>query len=112
LAEVRIENIRTVRDYLGLSQESLSRALDVSARSVERWEATGATSSNADVARRVALLTEIADLASEVYADAVSTFMATPRRSLGMRTPREAMTRGDLDAVRQILINALEGHWA
>jgi hypothetical protein len=55
---------------------------------------------------------EILSLIEEVYAVHVSEFMATPRRSLDMRTPREAMIHGDLNAVRQVLVNALEGHWA
>lgn len=104
--------LRDIREQLGLSQESMSRALDVSARSVERWEATGATSASPEVARRVALVAEIATLADEAYGDDVATFMATPRRSLAMRTPREAVTRGDLEAVREVLIDTLDGHWA
>jgi DNA-binding transcriptional regulator YiaG len=44
MAEVRAPEIKTLRHGLGLSQESLSRVLDVSARSVERWEAKGAPS--------------------------------------------------------------------
>lgn len=110
----RIEKVglRSVRDLLGLSQESLSRALDVSARSVERWEAAGSPSTNADVVRRLAVLNEIATLADEVYGPDVEQFMSTPRRSLRMQTPREAMIHGDLESVRQVLVNAQEGHWA
>lgn len=55
--------------------------------------------------------TEIARLAAEVYGDGVPAFMATPRRSLGMRTPAEAIAAGDFDGVRNVLINALEGHF-
>lgn len=112
MAQARPIALRSVRDRLGLSQESFSRALDVSARSVERWESGRTASPSADVARRLVLVTEIAALADEVYGGEVPMFMAMPRRSLGMRTPREAMTHGDLEAVRQVLINALEGHWA
>jgi uncharacterized protein (DUF2384 family) len=69
-------------------------------------------SDSADTQRRMATVFEIAELAREVYGDDVAAFMSTPRRSLGMQTPREALMRGDLDGVRQLLINALEGHWA
>jgi transcriptional regulator with XRE-family HTH domain len=103
--------IRGLRSRLGLSQESFSRALDVSARSVERWEAKGARVEDAELVRRVSLLDEIARLANEVYGSDLSTFMRTPRRSLEMRTPKEAIVRGDLDAVREVLIQALEGNW-
>ncbi len=104
--------IRALRSLLGLSQESFSRAVDVSARSVERWEATGARSGDAKVLRRVGLLAEISQLAAEVYGPDVDSFMRTPRRTLAMRTPKEALVRGDLEDVREVLIQALEGNWA
>jgi uncharacterized protein (DUF2384 family) len=112
VAEVRAPEIRTLRARLGLSQEQISRVLDVSARSVERWEARGATAIADDVSRRLAATSEILSLAAEVYGDDVASFMSTPRHSLRMRTPREAMIHGDLEAVHQILVNALEGDWA
>ena len=86
--------------------------LDVSSRTIERWEGASVAPGTPEAVRRYALLSEIVDLAEEVHGGEVERFMATPRRSLGMRTPREAMARGDLDDVRQILIDALEGHWA
>jgi transcriptional regulator with XRE-family HTH domain len=104
--------LRALRSRLGLSQESFSRALDVSTRSVERWEAKGATTEDSETIRRVSVLEEISQLAKEVYGTDVETFMRTPRRSLEMRTPKEALVRGDLDAVRQVLIRSLEGDWA
>lgn len=55
---------------------------------------------------------EIARLAREVYGDGIEGFMTTPRRSLGMRTPAEAIASGDLDGVRTVLIDDLEGHYA
>lgn len=112
MAEVRAPEIRTARDRLGLSRELLSRVLDVSTRSVERWEARGSAAVSADTRRRLATVAEIGDLAREVYGDEVAAFMSTPRRSLAMRTPREAMVHGDLEAVRQVLIDTLEGHWS
>lgn len=109
---VRSPEIRMTRDHLGLSQELMSRVLEVSTRSVERWESLGSVAVDPNVQRRLATASEIAALAREVYGEAITTFMSTPRRALEMRTPREAMVHGDLEAVRQILINALEGHWA
>jgi transcriptional regulator with XRE-family HTH domain len=112
MAEVRSPEIRTLRTSLGLSQELFSRVLDVSARSVERWEARPTATIAADTSRRLEVTREILSLAAEVFRGDVATFMTTPRRSLGLRTPREAMIHGDLDLVRQILVNGLEGHWA
>ena len=104
--------IRALRSRLGLSQESFSRTVEVSSRSVERWEAKGTQTDDAETLRRVSLLSEISRLATEVYGADVSAFMTTPRRSLAMRTPKEALVKGDLEAVREVLIGALEGSWA
>jgi uncharacterized protein (DUF2384 family) len=113
MAEVRMPEIRTIRSQLGLSQELFSRMLDVSTRNVERWEGRGPTGRmDAGTARRLAIASEIMALATEVYGSEVNRFMVTPRRSLAMRTPREAMIHGDLELVRQLLINELQGHWA
>ncbi|CAN5583458.1 hypothetical protein BH23CHL8_BH23CHL8_24960 [soil metagenome] len=104
--------LRALRSSLGLSRESFSRALDVSTRSIERWEAKGTRTEDPETMRRAGVLAEIAQLAAEVYGSDVGTFMLTPRRSLGMRTPKEAIVRGDLEAVREVLVGTLEGHWA
>ena len=109
---VQAPRIRALRSRLGLSQESFSRALDVSTRSVERWEAKGASTEDGETIRRVAALEEISRLTNEVYGADVESFMRTPRRGLGMRTPKEALVRGDLEAVRQVLIGSLGGDWA
>jgi transcriptional regulator with XRE-family HTH domain len=109
---VQAPEIRALRSRLGLSQESFARVLDVSTRSVERWEAKGATTEDGETIRRVTVLEEISGLANEVYGADLDSFMRTPRRSLEMRTPKEALVRGDLEAVRQVLIRSLEGNWA
>jgi len=52
---------------------------------------------------------EVIRLAREVYGEGVARYMSTPRRSLGMRTPAEAIADGDVAAVRAVLIAALDG---
>jgi hypothetical protein len=54
---------------------------------------------------------EIVELGRDVYGDSFPAFMDTPRRSLGGRTPRQALADGDVGSVREILVNAREGHW-
>lgn len=46
--------------------------------------------------------------AAEAYGDSLDAFLATPRRSLGMRTPAQALAAGGLDAVRRLIGNAVE----
>jgi len=55
---------------------------------------------------------EAETLAREVYGAEDESFWATPRRSLGMRTPRETLEAGDADAVIAVLAKALNGEFA
>ena len=56
-------------------------------------------------------LSEIVRLGREIYGDDLARFMATPRQSLGNRTPAAVLVRGDLDDVLGILSQAYEGQW-
>ena len=55
--------------------------------------------------------TEVSRLATEVFGEDAETFMSTPRASLGMRSPAEAIADGDVDEVREVLIRSLLGDW-
>ena len=108
--ELSRPNLRGLRSALGFSRESIARVLDVSTRTVERWEG-GTNTDNADVMRRLDELGEIVRLGQEIYGDDLARFMATPRQSLGNRTPAATLVRGDLDDVLDILSQAYEGQW-
>ncbi len=108
--ELGSPSLRELRGALGLSQESLARVLDVSARTVERWEA-GTGTDNPQILRRLDALDEVVSLGREVYGDELDRFMSTPRRSLGQRTPIETLMRGEVDLVLGVLAQALEGQW-
>lgn len=110
MSDQRGTRLHSARRHLGLSQVALAAALGVSARVVGRWE-SGGTRQTDDEARRIALFLEITDLAIATFADEVPTFMDAPRLSLGMRTPREALTDADLEQVRSVLVKTLEGDW-
>jgi transcriptional regulator with XRE-family HTH domain len=108
--EARHRDLRQLRASLGLSQEGLARILDVAGRTVERWEA-GFVPSSAAALRLLDQLDEIAALGREVYGDDLRRFMATPRRSLGLRTPTAALMRGEIGEVLSVLAQAAEGQW-
>jgi transcriptional regulator with XRE-family HTH domain len=108
--ELSRPNLRGLRLALGFSRESIARVLDVSTRTVERWEG-GTNTDNADAMRRLDELGEIVRLGQEIYGDDLARFMATPRQSLGNRTPAAVLVRGDLDDVLDILSQAYEGQW-
>ncbi len=109
--ELHVTDLGRLRGRLGLSQEMLARALEVSGRSVERWE-SGSSLSDPRVLRVLDRLKEIARLGEEVYGDALPTFMRTPRRSLDGRTPIQALARGDIEPLFITLVRASEGSWA
>lgn len=67
---------------------------------------------NRDTSERIAIPEDIVELAREVYGDRVEQFMVTPRRSLGLKSPLEAIADGEADAVRGVVIDDYEGHWA
>jgi transcriptional regulator with XRE-family HTH domain len=108
--ELRRPNLRGLRSALGFSRESIARVLDVSTRTVERWEG-GANTENAHALLRLDELGEIVRLGQEIYGDDLARFMATPRQSLGNRTPAAMLVRGDLDDVLDMLSQAYEGQW-
>jgi transcriptional regulator with XRE-family HTH domain len=108
--ELSRPNLRGLRSALGFSRESIARVLDVSTRTVERWEG-GTNTQNADALLRLGELGEIVRLGQEIYGTDLARFMATPRLSLGNRTPAAALVRGDLEDVLDILSQAYEGQW-
>jgi transcriptional regulator with XRE-family HTH domain len=108
--ELERPNLRGLRSALGFSRESIARVLDVSTRTVERWEG-GANTENAHALLRLDELSEIVRLGEEIYGDDLVRFMATPRQSLGNRTPAATLVRGDLADVLDVLAPAYEGQW-
>src|SRR5438067_11913621 len=58
---------RQLRAGLRLSRERMARLLDVSAKTVERWEERDALPASGQVRSRLAQLREIADLGLAVY---------------------------------------------
>lgn len=110
-AELHPTDLRGLRERLGISQEMLARVLDVSSRSVERWEA-GASPTDQRVLRLIDRIDEIATLGGEIYGTGLATYMRMPRRALGGRSPAAALAAGDLDGVMGLLAQAAEAQFA
>ena len=51
-------------------------------------------------------------LGREVYGERYEAFLDTPRRSLGLATPRAMLKRGDHEPVMRLLAKTLNGEWA
>ncbi|HVC31168.1 MAG TPA: helix-turn-helix domain-containing protein [Steroidobacteraceae bacterium] len=101
---------REVRASLGISREQMARLFDVSARTIERWEARDDPPPGRAARRLLAQLQEIADLAHIVYTPkGVERFMTTPFPVFDGHTALEVIEAGDASAVFGALAADYEG---
>jgi DNA-binding transcriptional regulator YiaG len=109
-AHDRVPSIRQVRERLGVSQERLARALDVTSRTVERWEKIGELPSSPAGIRRLETLAAVAQLGEIVFGtEAFRRFLGLPHPIFGNRTPWELIERGDVEHVYGVLAAEHEG---
>ncbi len=89
---------------LGLDADELAEALDVSARSVERWR-TGETYPQRDARERLATLLELDQRLQETFdsRDAIKTWMHSGNRYLRGLRPVEAARLGRVDLIEATL---------
>lgn len=99
-----------LRRDLALSRERMARLVDVSAKSIERWEGTGALPASGRVRAQLAHLQELRDLGLTVYSPAgFQAFLKTPLPVFGGRTPLQTIEQGGLDEVIAALAADYEG---
>ena len=102
--------VRQLRMLLGLSRERMARMLDVSTKTVERWEAADAQPSSNATRERLALLAEIVELGLLVYGqDGLPEFVATPLPEFGGRTAAKLIEVGQGEQVLAALAADYEG---
>ncbi len=103
-------HLADLRGQLGISRESLARLLDVSAKSIERWEGRGTLPVGLALRQRLAQLHEVAALAQAVFeADGARAFVRTPLPALAGRTPLQAIAAGEGERVLAVLATFYEG---
>ena len=101
---------RAVREDLGLSRERMARLLDVSTRTVERWEERGELPARDAVRARLAELREVADLGRVVYGgDPFRAFLTVPLPAFEGRSALQVMEAGQADRVLGVLASLYEG---
>lgn len=99
-----------LRSDLQLSRERLARVLDVSAKTIERWEAKGEAPVGGSLHDRLIRLREIVDLGRTVYSEAGFTcFLNTPLREFDGRTALQLIQIGEADRVLAALVADYEG---
>ena len=109
MATLARQDVAALRTALGVSRERLARMVDVSAKTVERWE-RGDTQPSGHSAGRLAQLREITELGQLIYAPAgLTQFLTTPMAVFGYRTAAQMLERGDGDCVLAALSADYEG---
>ncbi len=101
---------RSMRAALGLSRERMARLLDVSAKTIERWEAAGTPPATRHVRTLLDKVDQIVKLGLVVYTpEGLRTFMTSPIPELRGRTPLQAIEQDDADLVLGALAAEYEG---
>ena len=101
---------RRIRGELGVSQERLARACNVSSRTVERWEKNDTLPSSSEEIRCLERLDQIAELGETVFGkETFLRFMKLPHPIFDGRTPWEVIERGEAERVLGVLAAEYEG---
>jgi DNA-binding XRE family transcriptional regulator len=101
-----------LRRDLGLSRERMARLVDVSAKTIERWEHQQGLplGTSARVRQQVAQIQEIRDLGLIVYTpEGFQLFMKTPFPEFEGKTALQMIEQGRADAVLSALAADYEG---
>jgi DNA-binding XRE family transcriptional regulator len=99
-----------IRSELDLSRERMARLFDVSAKTIERWEARRALPRDHAARKLLSELREMVDLGKSVYGTAgFHRFLALPIPSAGQATPLQLIERGEIGTVLAALAADYEG---
>ena len=99
-----------LRHDLNLSRERMARLVDVSAKTVERWELQKIVPLNSRVRGQLAQIQSVRDLGLAVYTrEGFQEFLRTPLPGFGGRTPLQKIEQGDVDDVLAALAADYEG---
>ncbi|MBI4491167.1 MAG: transcriptional regulator [Chloroflexi bacterium] len=103
-------SLRKIRADLGLSRERMGRLLDVSAKTIERWEERDTLPASSLLTARLSKIQEVAQLGLTVYtAEGFARFLATPMAELRGRTALQLMAAGEFEPVLAALAADYEG---
>jgi DNA-binding XRE family transcriptional regulator len=99
-----------LRHDLRLSRERMARLVDVSAKTVERWEQQQSLPANPRVRSQLAQIQAVRDLGLAVYTpEGFQQFLQTPLPVFGGRTALQIIEQGDVDRVLDALAADYEG---
>ncbi|MFL5762285.1 MAG: antitoxin Xre-like helix-turn-helix domain-containing protein [Thermomicrobiales bacterium] len=99
-----------LREQLHLSRERMARLMDVSAKTIERWEARKALPLNRSTRERLSRIQEITELGHAVYSpEGLERFLTTPLPVFDGATALQMIEIGHADRVLSALAADYEG---
>ena len=99
-----------LRHDLNLSRERMARLVDVSSKTVERWEVRQVLPTNPRVRGQLAQIQEMRDLGLSVYTpEGFREFLRTPLPIFGGKTALQTIEQGGIDDVIAALASDYEG---
>lgn len=103
-------SIAAIRRDLGISQERLARVLDVSAKTVHRWEDQDQLPTNRWILQVVRSLQEITELGLRVFTpDGLHALMTQPQPGLDNQSGLALVEAGRSEEVVSLIAAAYEG---
>lgn len=101
---------RQLRENLRLSRERMGRLMDVSAKTIERWEERDALPTSRIHLERLSKLREIVKLGLTVYSpEGFRQFLVTPMSAFGGHSALQLIEIGQADRVLSALAADYEG---
>jgi transcriptional regulator with XRE-family HTH domain len=102
--------LREIRESLGLSRERMGRLLEVSSRTVERWEESGALPQSSFILGRLAQIRDIVELGLIVYSrEGFKHFLTLPMPLFDGHSALQLIELGEGDRVLNALAADYEG---
>jgi DNA-binding XRE family transcriptional regulator len=99
-----------LRRDLDLSRERMARLVDVSSKTIERWEEQERLPQSARIRVQLAQLQQMRDLGLTVYTlDGFRRFLRTPLPLFEQRSPLQMIEQGEIDDVIAALAADYEG---
>lgn len=104
-------NVADLRETLGISRERLGRVLDVSARTIQRWEENDQLPSNRWVRGVLVELARVVELGQEVFTpEGLQSVMSNPQPVFDNRSALELIELGEGERVYGEFAGAYEGY--
>jgi DNA-binding transcriptional regulator YiaG len=107
---ITADSIRKIRERLSLSMESLGKMLQVSSKTIGRWEETNHGPKSPNQILSVHKLKEIVDLGCQIYTEeGLHEFLFEPQHVFNGHTAYQLISIGEYDAVISALVADYEG---